>query len=328
MIVLENIVKVFDGDRVLDGVSAKIPEGKITVILGPSGAGKTTLLRIIAGLLKPDKGRVLINGRDVSDEPPWRRRVSMVFQQPALLPHLNAWDNIAFGLEAMELSKKEIRERVLWASKLLHVDHLLERFPDQLSGGEQQRIALARALVTKPRILLLDEPLSNLDLALREELRLELRRVQRETGITFIHVTHDQDEALELADYLILLFKGRIVEEGDPLSVYEKPRTLEAGKFFGHNIIEVKEVDGKIVYPWDREWGKVNGFLRKIIVPPHMVTLTHGNQCIAEDVLYRRNYCLILLECNGVRVKASIPLLEAKNFRKGSRVNVVIGNVQ
>ena len=237
MIRIEHVTKRYGRVKALDNINAEIPLGKITVILGPSGAGKTTLLRIIAGLEEPDEGKIIIDGKDVTGLPPWERQVSMVFQTPALFPHMTAYQNIAFGLEVQGLSDDEVRERVVWAAKLTKIRHLLNKVPDQLSGGEQQRVALARALVTRPKILLLDEPLSNLDLALREELRLELRRIQRETGITFIHVTHDQDEALELADYLVIIYGGKVVECGDPIRVYERPKSLEAAKVFGHNII-------------------------------------------------------------------------------------------
>lgn len=326
MIVLENIVKTYGRVRALDGVTTRIPQGKITVILGPSGAGKTTLLRVIAGLEEPDQGRIVIDGRDVTGEPPWRRGVSMVFQQPALLPHMTAYENIAFGLEALEASEEEIEEHVFWAAKLTRIEHLLDKYPDQLSGGEQQRVALARALVTRPRILLLDEPLSNLDLALREELRLELKRIQRETGITFIHVTHDQDEALELADHLIILMNGRIVEEGDPLVVYENPREIETARFFGHNIVKTRVYRGRQVFPWDKEWGVLRGFREKtLVIPQHKLDIKIDDDgfCVVKEVLYRRNYGLVIVDCRENTIRIALPLAKTKNLEKGVRVRVI-----
>ncbi|WFO74688.1 ABC transporter ATP-binding protein [Desulfurococcaceae archaeon MEX13E-LK6-19] len=325
MIILKNIIKKYGVIKALDNINLEIPQGKITVILGPSGAGKTTLLRIIAGLEEPDQGRIIIDGKDVTLEPPWRRGVSMVFQQPALLPHLTAYENIAFGLEALEIPREEIEKRVLWAARLTRIESLLDKYPDQLSGGEQQRVALARALVTRPRILLLDEPLSNLDLALREELRLELRRIQKETGITFIHVTHDQDEALELADYLVVLVKGKIVEHGEPMRVYENTRSIEAAKLFNHNIVETRIIDKKKVYPWDHEWTRARATGVKEIIPQHKLDVKPADKetpCVVKEVLYRRNYGVALIECNNSLIRVALPLNKAKKIRKSINVEI------
>ncbi len=327
MIRIEHISKTYGTIKVLDDVSIEIPSGKITVILGPSGAGKTTLLRIIAGLEEPEEGKVFIDGEDVTTRPPWERRVAMVFQTPALFPHLTAFENIAFGLETQEIQQDEVKERVQWAAKLTRIDHLLSKRPEQLSGGEQQRVALARALVVKPRILLLDEPLSNLDLALREELRLELKRIQRETGITFIHVTHDQDEALELADYLVVIYKGKIVEHGDPIRVYERTKTVMAAKVFGHNIIEAKSLKkilgqrvGQLRIDEDLE-------TKLLAIPQHKVLIREcgpSEGCVVKKVLYRRNHGLLILDCGGVTLKAAVSLNELLNYRENIRVCVTI----
>ncbi len=321
---LKGITKTYGSIKALDNVSIDIPVGRITVVLGPSGSGKTTLLRIIAGLETPDKGRVLFGDRDVTEAPPWERGVSMVFQEPALLPHLSVYDNIAFGLEAREYSREVIREKVLWAARLLHIEHLLDKYPDQLSGGEQQRVALARALVIEPSILLLDEPLSNLDLALREELRVELKRIQRETGITFIHVTHDQDEALELADYLVVLYSGRIVGYGEPLSVYERSPSLYAARVFGHNIIDAGLCSGEIVFPWINKCS-CREYV-KIAIPQHRIIVEKNSSgvCTIKDIVYRRNYGLLVIECKGVLLKTAIRFNEVGMYSVGDRVDVSI----
>ncbi len=325
---LINITKRYGKVIALNRVSLEIPLNKITVVLGPSGSGKTTLLRIIAGLEEPDEGKVVIDSVDITSLPPWKRDVSMVFQYPNLFPHLNVYDNIAFGLEALNISSEERNSRVYWAAKLLKIEHLLNKYPDQLSGGEQQRVALARALVVKPRILLLDEPLSNLDLALREELRVELKSIQRRTGITFIHVTHDQDEALELADYLVVLYRGRIVDYGDPLRVYEEPASTEAAKVFGHNIIPVFSRD-KIIYPWSKTSSSSNNIQGYLIIPQHRIRLlkecsNNKYSCIVKNKLLRRNYALILVECEGVILKIASTLDNAAQFTEGSRVCIEI----
>ncbi len=321
MIIIENLTKKYDKTIALNNVSMKIPMGKITVVLGPSGSGKTTLLRIIAGLEKPDTGKIIVDGEDILLKPPWERGVSMVFQTPSLFPHMTVYDNIAFGLEARTMSRKEIEEKVKWAANLLHIDHLLEKYPEQLSGGEQQRVALARALVVEPKILLLDEPLSNLDLALREELRYELKNIQRRTGITFIHVTHDQDEALELADHLIVLYKGRKVEEGPPRRVYEYPETIEAAKVFGHNIIRAYCNDEEITYPWSKDLVETNCTL---IIPQHKIIISGKDNCVIIDKIYRRNYGLLIIKCKETILRTVVLLRELDNYVIGEKIGIKI----
>ncbi len=323
-IVLKGVTKRYNGTVALDNVSATIPEGEITVVLGPSGSGKTTLLRIIAGLETPDKGRITIGEEDITHKPPWARGIAMVFQTPSLFPHLTVRENIGFGLEAHGVYGEEAEERIRWAAELLHIDHLLDRTPDQLSGGEQQRVALARALVVKPRILLLDEPLSNLDLALREELRIELRGIQRETGITFIHVTHDQDEALELADHLIVLYRGRIVEQGDPMETYRYPHSIEAAKVFGHNIIRCKLLDRGVAYPWQEIYSREGGREALAIVPQFMISIVEGGGCFIRDIRARRNYGIVVVECRGAVLRVAVSLGELSSYSIGEKVSVVI----
>ncbi len=246
-VVLENIVKRFGKVVAVDHVNLEVRDGEFMVLLGPSGCGKTTTLRIIAGLEFPDEGRVLIDDRDVTDLEPRDRDVAMVFQNYALYPHMKVFDNIAFPLmikrKQLGLTKEEIRKKVLEVAKLLKIEELLDRKPGQLSGGQQQRVALARTLVRTPKVWLMDEPLSNLDALLRLEMRAELKRLQKELGITTIYVTHDQAEALSMADRIAVMNKGRIIQVGSPEEIYLKPSHVFVGKFIGAppmNIIECR----------------------------------------------------------------------------------------
>lgn len=219
--------------RALDDVSLEIAEGSFTVLLGPSGCGKTTLLRSIAGLETPDAGEILLRGERIDDEPVWKRRVNTVFQSYALFPHMTVAQNIAFGLEMDRQPKGEIAKAVETALAMVRLEGLGGRRPSQLSGGQQQRVALARALAKKPEVLLLDEPLSALDLKLRRGMQMELKRLQRETSITFVLVTHDQEEAMAMADTVAVFDSGHIAQVGDPRDVYLRPRTRFVADFIG-----------------------------------------------------------------------------------------------
>ncbi len=219
--------------RVLDDVSASFQAGRLTSLLGPSGSGKTTLLRIIGGSIAPDSGEVHFAGENVTDVPLWRRNVGMVFQSYALFPHMTVHDNVIFGLHRRGVRGGAARKEVARVLDMVHLTGLEQRRPKHLSGGQQQRVALARAIVTKPRVLLLDEPLSALDRRLRQEMQIELRRIQRESGLTTIFVTHDQEEALTLSDTVAILDRGRIVQAGRPAEIYERPQTRFAASFLG-----------------------------------------------------------------------------------------------
>jgi ABC-type Fe3+/spermidine/putrescine transport system ATPase subunit len=232
-VVVTNAVKKYDAIVALGGVSIHFKEGELFGLLGPSGSGKTTLLRAIAGFVTLDEGSVLIDGQDISGVPVHLRNIGMMFQNYALFPHLSVADNVAFGLEVRSLPKAEVQERVRAALGMVRLTGLEQRRPKQLSGGQQQRVALARALVTRPKVLLLDEPLGALDKHLRQEMQIELRRIQRAVGITTIFVTHDQEEALTLSDRIAIFDSGRIVQEGAPMEVYERPRSKFAAGFLG-----------------------------------------------------------------------------------------------
>jgi putative spermidine/putrescine transport system ATP-binding protein/spermidine/putrescine transport system ATP-binding protein len=228
-----DVSKNFGPLRVLDSVSARFEGGRFTSLLGPSGSGKTTLLRIVAGFVAPDRGRVRIGAADVTEVPVWRRRIGMVFQSYALFPHMSVAENVVFGLHRRGVRGARAAKEVGRVLELVRLTGLEARRPKQLSGGQQQRVALARAIVTSPEVLLLDEPLSALDRRLRQEMQVELRRIQRESGLTTIFVTHDQEEALTLSDRVAILDNGRIVQEGAPSEIYERPRTRFAAAFLG-----------------------------------------------------------------------------------------------
>ncbi|HDI75300.1 MAG: ABC transporter ATP-binding protein [Thermoprotei archaeon] len=241
---LKNVSKRFGKVVAVDDVTLEIKEGEFFTFLGPSGCGKTTTLRIIAGLEYPDKGRIFFDDEDVTDVPPYKRNTGMVFQNYALWPHMTVFENISYGLKIRGYSKHEIKKKVDEVLELVQLKGLENRYPTQLSGGQQQRVALARALVIEPKVLLLDEPLSNLDARLRVEMREELKRLQKELKITTIYVTHDQEEALVISDRIAVMRQGRIMQVGEPDEVYRRPKNLFVATFLGRcSLIEGKVVD-------------------------------------------------------------------------------------
>jgi spermidine/putrescine transport system ATP-binding protein len=239
---LQRITKRFHDTVAVDDLSLDIERGSFFALLGPSGCGKTTTLRLIGGFEDPTEGRVFLGSQDVTDHPPYRRDVNTVFQSYALFPHLTVARNVAFGLERRGRPRKEVRRLVAEMLDLVQLSGLEERRPDQLSGGQQQRVALARALVNQPRALLLDEPLGALDLRLRRQLQLELKRIQQELGLTFVHVTHDQEEALTMADTIAVMNEGRIEQLGSGEELYERPRTEFVARFLGTSNL----IDGRV----------------------------------------------------------------------------------
>ena len=241
---LEQLVKSFDGVPAVTGIDLDIPAGQFYSLLGASGCGKTTTLRMIAGFEKPDSGRIELDGRDVAGDPPHKRPVNTVFQTYALFPFMTVWDNVAFGLKYQKASKEDTKRRVGEALELARMSDFAKRTPAQLSGGQQQRVALARALVLRPKVLLLDEPLGALDAKLRKQLQLELRAVQREVGITFVYVTHDQEEALTMSDQIAVLAEGRIEQVGPPQEIYSAPATTFVAGFLGAaNIFDAEVLE-------------------------------------------------------------------------------------
>jgi spermidine/putrescine transport system ATP-binding protein len=246
---LVGVEKAFTGGghdvRAVEHVDLRIAEGEFFSLLGPSGCGKTTTLRMIAGFEEPTGGQILLHGRDMVGVPPFRRDVNMVFQQYALFPHMDVFENVAFGLRRKKVPKGEIARRVAESLALVELEGREKRRPRQLSGGQQQRVALARALVNRPRALLLDEPLGALDLKLRQAMQLELKRIQREVGITFVYVTHDQEEALTMSDRLVVMNAGRIEQLGSPRELYEHPATRFVANFIGTSNILTGRLERK-----------------------------------------------------------------------------------
>ena len=245
---LRNISKSFDGKKVLDDLSLPIGRNEFITLLGPSGCGKSTTLRIIGGFEKPDTGSVLFNGQDITTLAPEKRHVNTVFQKYSLFPHMNVEENIAFGLKLKKKSKSYIQDKIKYALKLVNLEGYEKRDPTSLSGGQQQRIAIARAIVNEPEILLLDEPLGALDLKLRHDMQQELIRIKKEVGITFIYVTHDQEEALTMSDKIVVMNKGIIQQMGTSKSIYDEPQNAFVADFIGEsNIIDGIMVKDRVV---------------------------------------------------------------------------------
>jgi len=252
-VILKNVCKKFGDVSVLHNVNLTIEKGEFLVFVGPSGCGKSTLLRLIAGLEKLTEGEISIAGRTIMDLPPSKRGIAMVFQSYALYPHMSVFGNMAFSLELQRFSKSEVNERVLAAAKILQMEHLLDRRPAALSGGQRQRVAIGRAIVRNPDVFLFDEPLSNLDAALRHDTRVEISKLHDKLGVTTIYVTHDQVEAMTLADKIVVLKDGHVMQVGSPLELFNKPANefvagfLGAPKmnFFDGKLIEIKNQKGK-----------------------------------------------------------------------------------
>ncbi len=237
LIRLRDLTMEFDGERILDSINLYINDHEFLTLLGPSGCGKTTTLRIIGGFLTPTSGKVEFDGKCINEEPPYKRQINTVFQRYALFPHLNVFDNIAFGLRVAKVPKDEITERVNQMLEIVSLKGYGHRHIDSLSGGQQQRVAIARALVNQPKVLLLDEPLGALDLRLRKDMQIELKRIQQAMGITFVYVTHDQEEALSMSDTVVVMDKGRIQQIGKPEDIYNEPKNAFVADFIGESNI-------------------------------------------------------------------------------------------
>lgn len=244
IIELRSLTKSYGDKTIINGLNLTINNGEFLTILGPSGCGKTTVLRLIAGLEDPNGGKIILDGQDITDVPAERRFVNTVFQSYALFPHMTIFENVAFGLRMQKVPNAEIKPRVMEALRMVRLEEMAERKPTQLSGGQQQRIAIARAVVNKPKVLLLDESLSALDYKLRKEMQNELKALQRQLGITFIFVTHDQEEALTMSDRIIVMNKGNIEQDGTPREIYEEPKNLFVARFIGEiNVFNAKVIE-------------------------------------------------------------------------------------
>ena len=242
---LESVTKAYGDVVAVDDLALEVAPGEFFTMLGPSGSGKTTTLRLIAGFESPDEGRVLLNGADVTRQPPYARDVNTVFQDYALFPHMTIGENVAYGMKVKRVGRSERNTRTSEALELVRLGGLANRKPSQLSGGQRQRVALARAIVNRPQVLLLDEPLGALDLKLRQEMQIELKRIQQEVGITFVYVTHDQEEALTMSDRLAVFNAGRIEQVGTPAEVYEHPETEFVAGFVGISNVLERPVNGE-----------------------------------------------------------------------------------
>lgn len=241
IIEIQQVSKSFACHEVLKAINLSVKQGEFLTLLGPSGCGKTTLLRLISGFEEVTSGTILLNGQNVANMPPQARHVNTVFQSYALFPHITVFDNVTFGLQCHGVAKSDIEEQVLDALKMVKLEQFQQRKPRQLSGGQQQRVAIARAIVNKPHVLLLDEPLSSLDYRLRKNMQVELKRMQRQLGIAFIFVTHDQEEALSMSDRVVVLSEGHIEQIGTPRDVYETPKNLTVARFIGEvNIFDTQ----------------------------------------------------------------------------------------
>lgn len=323
--------------EVLRDIDLAITAGEFVTFLGPSGCGKTTLLRVIAGFLEPTHGSVAIGGRDVTHLSPHRRPVNMVFQRPTLFPHLDVFENVAFGLRIDRMPKSELEERVAWALELVRMSDFVNRRSNELSGGQMQRVALARALVKRPEVLLLDEPLSALDLKIRLEMEGELRRVHRETGAIWVYVTHDQREALALSDRIAVFEHGRIDQLADPTTIYRQPATAYAASFVGNANVFACEIDQEGQGCVARLGGTTVAVESVDLRGPAWLVLRPENirieaatangpaiRGMVRDVAYRGTAFSYQLEVAGLDqpVKAEVPAGPEDAFEIGAEVNI------
>ena len=322
---LKNINKNFGDYNASDNVNFGVEKGKLIGLLGPSGSGKTTILRMIAGLETPDSGDIIIDGVRVNDLAASKRGIGFVFQNYALFRYMTVYDNIAFGLRVQKADKKKIDERVRELIKLIGLEGLEKRYPSQLSGGQRQRVAFARALAPNPQLLLLDEPFAAIDAKVRKELRSWLREMIEKLGVTSIFVTHDQDEAIEVADEIIITNKGRIEQTGTPIEIYHNPKTAFTASFFGettfvdnyskfHNFEHIENVEKAIVRP---EFVKVT---KKNEVQKYKSSASHG---VAKNVLFRGDSIEVVVDVDGTELKARRGLDE-QAIEVGEEVDVFL----
>ncbi len=284
-ITLDNLTKVYGTHAAVNHINLSVKDGEFISLLGPSGCGKTTTLRMLAGFITPDDGQIIVNDKIVSSPhksvPPEKRNMSMIFQSYAIWPHKTVFENVAFGLQLRKVSKEELRRRVNKALDVVKLTKMADRYPAQLSGGQQQRVSLARAVVIEPQILLMDEPLSNLDASLREEMRVELRRLHDEIGITTVYVTHDQGEALVTSDRIVVMYDGSIQQAGTPEEIYERPTTEFVARFIGRcntlpgTLLASGQVDvgGVLIAANSRAEGVSIGHETMVSVRPHSIVL-------------------------------------------------------
>ncbi|HHU02625.1 MAG: ABC transporter ATP-binding protein [Christensenellales bacterium] len=330
LILLEDISKDFDRHTVLSDINLYIKKNEFLTLLGPSGCGKTTMLRIIGGFEFPTTGRVLFDGKDITDEPPYKRRVNTVFQKYALFPHLNVFENIAFGLKIAKLPKAEITSRV---GKMLELVNLLgyeKRSVDSLSGGQQQRIAIARALVNEPEVLLLDEPLAALDYKLRKGMQLELKRMQQVLGITFIFVTHDQEEALTMSDTIVVMKDGFMRQIGTPKHIYDEPKDAFVANFIGEsNIIRGIMPKDEVVHFCGLNFECVDSGFEKdepvnVLIRPEDIVITDAEDVplkgVVRSVIFKGVHYEMVIDAGNYLWKVHSTVMVPENSKVGLSV--------
>ena len=311
IVTLKDIVVEFDGERILDKINLDIKDKEFVTLLGPSGCGKTTTLRIIGGFISPDSGTLLFDGKKINGLPPYKRNVNTVFQRYALFPHLNVYDNIAFGLRVQKLPEKEVSKRVAEMLKLVNLIGFEKRSVHRLSGGQQQRVAIARALVNHPKVLLLDEPLGALDLKLRKEMQIELKRIQERLEITFIYVTHDQEEALTMSDTVVVMNGGKIQQIGSPVDIYNEPVNAFVADFIGEsNILNGLMIKDRLVEINGRQFECVDeGFGENtpvdVVIRPEDIKLVPPEEAqlngVVESVIFKGVHYEMLIDAYDYR---------------------------
>ncbi|MBE5801249.1 MAG: ABC transporter ATP-binding protein [Clostridiales bacterium] len=335
LIDLKGISKEYDGNVVLSDINLYVRKKEFVTLLGPSGCGKTTTLRIIGGFEYPTTGEVYFEGKEISSLPPYKRRVNTVFQKYALFPHLNVQDNIAFGLKLKKVPKAEIKKKVDRMLELVNLSGYGKRSVDQLSGGQQQRIAIARALVNEPEVLLLDEPLGALDLKLRKEMQLELKNMQQQLGITFIYVTHDQEEALTMSDTIVVMRDGKILQIGDPKRIYDEPANAFVANFIGEsNILKGTMIRDELVHFAGYDFPCVDsGFGEN--TPVDVVIRPEDIMIVGEDigqltgtvqsVLFKGVHYEMMISTGEVTFKVHSTIMQPQGSRVG--INIVPFNI-
>ena len=324
-IIFDNIVKKFNGNTVLKGVSFSVEQGDFVTLLGPSGCGKSTLLRCLAGLESVSGGKIFLEGRDITDLEPKKRDIGMVFQHYSLFPNMNVFENISFGLKMKGLSKEEISVKVASVIDMVDLRGKEKSMPSKLSGGQQQRVALARSIVTEPKVLLLDEPLSAIDAKLRRSLQKEIRKIQKDLGITTIFVTHDQDEALMMSDVIHLFHDGRIEQSGKPIELYTSPRTRFAAEFIGnYNLLE-PETFAALTGTQGSEAIAIRPEAIDIVTePPAQDDQLYVLPAVAESYIPHGNVLRYTLYVGEVKLHADVLFRSFKVFRAHQPVFLVV----
>ena len=330
IIELKDISKVYGDNTVLDNLSLNIKKNEFLTLLGPSGCGKTTTLKILAGFENADSGEVLFDGQDISSIPPYKRQVNTVFQKYALFPHMNVFENIAFGLKIKKVSKNEIKEKVKAMLKLVSLEGFENRAIDSLSGGQQQRVAIARALVNEPEVLLLDEPLGALDLKLRKEMQTELKAIQQRLGITFVFVTHDQEEALTMSDTIIVMNKGKIQQMGTPEDIYNEPANSFVADFIGEsNIVDgIMHEDFKVEFCNHLFTCVDKGFEKDenidVVIRPEDIEITSADQGMIQGTVESVKFKGVHYEIEVIENENRWIIHNIKNAEVGSKVGLNI----